>query len=96
MVTTSENLFRPIKVGRLTLSHRVVLSPMTRFRTNLANGTVLPVAVEYHAQRGSRPGTLLLTEGTSVSARAGGIPPIPGAWSAEQTVAWKQAGRKPS
>ncbi|KAL0574358.1 hypothetical protein V5O48_007600 [Marasmius crinis-equi] len=87
-MATPANLFQPIKVGRLTLSHRVVLSPMTRCRTK-ANGSVLPVAQEYYAQGASRPGTLLFTEGTSVAARAGGIPIIPGIWSDEQMAAWK-------
>ena len=90
MTVVSPNLYQPIKVGRLTLSHRVVLSPMTRMRTNPANGAVLPVTKEYYAQRASRPGTLLFTEGAIVAPRAGGFPGVPGFWSEEQMASWKE------
>ena len=90
MTALSANLYQPIKVGRLRLLHRVVLSPMTRIRTNPANGAVLPLAKEYYAQRASRPGTLLLTEGTIIAPRAGGFPGVPGFWSDEQMAPWKE------
>ncbi|KAL0066629.1 hypothetical protein AAF712_006433 [Marasmius tenuissimus] len=90
MTVAPANLFQPIKVGRLALSHRVVLCPMTRLRTNPATGAVLPLTKEYYAQRASRPGTLLLTEGTITSPRAGGFPGVPGFWSEEQLASWKE------
>ncbi|KAK1229795.1 hypothetical protein PQX77_007143, partial [Marasmius sp. AFHP31] len=90
MTTAPSDLFQPIKVGRLALSHRVVLSPMTRLRTN-ANGAVLPIAKEYYAQRASRPGTLLVAEGTITLPQAmNGLPGLPGFWSEEQFGSWKE------
>ncbi|KIJ42156.1 hypothetical protein M422DRAFT_254849 [Sphaerobolus stellatus SS14] len=59
-------LFKPVKVGWLTLQHRVVLAPLTRFRAN-DNHAHLDMAAEYYAQRGSTPGTLLISEATLVS-----------------------------
>ncbi|KAL0066627.1 hypothetical protein AAF712_006431 [Marasmius tenuissimus] len=91
MTIVPANLFQPIKVGRLDLSHRVVLSPMTRLRTNPANGAILPIAKEYYAQRASRPGTLLVAEGTITLPQVMSfLPGLPGFWNEEQFASWKE------
>ncbi|OSX62193.1 hypothetical protein POSPLADRAFT_1143343 [Postia placenta MAD-698-R-SB12] len=82
-------LFQPTKVGTFTLSHRVVLAPLARFRANKAH-VHGDLAVEYYAQRGSVPGTLLVTEATVIAAKAGGYDNVPGIWNDEQIVAWKR------
>lgn len=82
-------LFQPFKVGNLTLSHRIVLAPLTRFRASKTH-VPGPLAAEYYAQRASTPGTLLITEGTFIAAKAGGLPNVPGIWSDEQIEAWKK------
>lgn len=45
---------------------------------------------EYYAQRGSTPGTLLISEGTFVSPQAGGFEFVPGLWDPAQLAAWKK------
>lgn len=45
--------------------------------------------IEYYAQRASVPGTLLVSEATSVSPRSAALPHTPGIWTAEHIVAWK-------
>jgi NADPH2 dehydrogenase len=86
-----QGLFSPIKVGSHELQHRVVLAPMTRFRATLKGQVPInPMMKTYYAQRASRPGTLLITEGTLVSPQAGGIDRIPGIWSTEQIDAWRE------
>lgn len=82
-------LFTPIQVGRLQLAHRVALAPLTRFR-NSDTHAPLPISAEYYAQRASVPGTLLITEATLISARAGTYPNVPGIYTEEQIKAWKQ------
>ena len=77
-------LFQPIKVGDLTLAHRVVLAPLTRFRGTKFEHVPLPNVKEYYKQRGSTPGTLLITEATFISPQAGGYTNVPGIWSDEQ------------
>ncbi|KAF9233630.1 hypothetical protein BU15DRAFT_90270 [Melanogaster broomeanus] len=72
-------LFRPIKVGPVALQHRVVLAPLTR-----------PQAASYYSQRGSTPGTLLITEATFISHDAGGYAHIPGIYTDAQVEGWKQ------
>ena len=82
-------LFQPIKVGDLTLAHRVVLAPLTRFRNDDAH-VPTDLSLEYYTQRASVPGTLLITEATFISPQAGGYTNVPGIWSDEQISKWKE------
>ncbi|KAJ5641697.1 Aldolase-type TIM barrel [Penicillium lividum] len=82
-------LFEPLRVGRMELSNRITLAPLTRFRAD-DNHVPLPFVKEYYAQRASLPGTLLVTEATLISARAGGYPNIPGIYNEAQIAAWKE------
>ncbi|KIJ16015.1 hypothetical protein PAXINDRAFT_75914 [Paxillus involutus ATCC 200175] len=82
-------LFQPIKVGPVALQHRVVLAPLTRFRA-YASGVPGPHAATYYAQRGSSPGTLLITEATFISHGAGGYEHVPGIYTDAQIEGWKQ------
>jgi len=82
-------LFQPIKVGRMNLQHRVVMAPLTRFRAD-SNHVHTDLAVEYYRQRASTPGTLLITEATFITPRAGGYTHVPGIYSKEQIAAWKR------
>lgn len=82
-------LFQPVKVGDITLSHRLVLAPLTRFRADEAHAHS-DIGAEYYAQRGSEPGTLLIAEATFIAQRAGGYDYVPGVWSDEQVAAWKK------
>lgn len=45
---------------------------------------------EYYYQRSLRPGTLIISEATYISAAAGGDDYIPGIWNDSQVKAWKQ------
>ena len=86
---STSKLFQPVKVGDLTLAHRVVLAPLTRFR-GTAEHVHTDLGVEHYRQRGSTPGTLLITEGTFIAAKAGGYPHVPSIETDEQLVAWKK------
>jgi N-ethylmaleimide reductase len=80
------NLFDQYQLGELSLSNRLVLSPMTRSRA-LAGNVPNPLAATYYAQRAS--GGLLITEGTQVSPQGVGYIRTPGIHSAEQVAGWK-------
>lgn len=86
----SSKLFQPIKVGDITLKHRVALAPLTRFRAD-AQHVHGDLAVEYYSQRASEPGTLLISEGAFIHGKAGGYAHVPGLWNKQQTTAWKKA-----
>lgn len=88
-------LFKPIQVGELTLRHRVVHAPLTRFRASDVY-VPSPLTSEYYAQRASTPGTLLIAEATLISPQAGGFTNVPGISSEEQMAAWKKVQQAPS
>ncbi|KAF7298694.1 NADH:flavin oxidoreductase/NADH oxidase [Mycena indigotica] len=88
---SSAPLFQPTTLGAgIQLQHRVVLSPLTRLRTDENQVPLLPLVKEYYTQRASTVGTLLITESTFVAAKAGGYPYMPGIWNQNQINAWKE------
>lgn len=84
----ADRLFKPIKVGSITLNNRLPMAPLTRFRADKDNNPS-EYAKAYYEQRASVPGTLLITEATFISPQAGGYPSIPGIWSESQIAGWK-------
>jgi len=84
-------LFTPLQVGQLTLSHRIVLAPLTRCRAT-KDHVHTKLGVEYYGQRSSIPGSLLTTEATAVHPAAGGYPNAPYIYTDRQVQAWKEVG----
>ncbi|KAL4982734.1 FMN-linked oxidoreductase [Aspergillus falconensis] len=86
---TDTRLFKPLKIGNIQVQHRIGMAPLTRCRAT-ADRIPTPLMKEYYSQRASIPGTLIITEGTLISAAAsGGFPSAPGIWRDEQVAAWK-------
>jgi NADPH2 dehydrogenase len=83
----SRRLFQPLRVGNVEVKHRLVLAPLTRMRAT--GGIPWDKAALYYAQRGTVPGTLLISEATFISEAAGGYPDAPGIYNAEQVKAWQ-------
>ncbi|CAH9083955.1 unnamed protein product [Cuscuta epithymum] len=81
------SLFSPYKMGRFSLSHRVVLAPCTRCRA--LNGIPQPAMAEYYSQRATAGG-FLITEGTMIDPTSAGFPHVPGIFTKEQVEAWKK------
>eukprot|EP01018_Ginkgo_biloba_P029430 Gb_36907 [translate_table: standard] len=79
-------LMMPYQMGPFSLSHRVVLAPLTRQRSY--NNMPQPHAILFYSQRTSRGG-FLISEATYVSETARGFPNAPGIWTKEQVDAWK-------
>ncbi|KAF7532827.1 hypothetical protein G7054_g7632 [Neopestalotiopsis clavispora] len=86
---SASRLFEPLKLGNVTLQHRIAMAPLTRFRAD-ENHVPLPFVKEYYAQRASVPGTLIISEATLISKKAGGYGLVPGIWSQEQIAGWKE------
>ena len=82
-------LFAPLQVGRMTLSHRIVLSPLTRARAT-KDHVHTQLGVDYYSQRSSYPGSLLVTEGTIIHPTAGPFYNAPYIYTDEQVQAWKK------
>ncbi|KAF7556276.1 hypothetical protein G7Z17_g1557 [Cylindrodendrum hubeiense] len=82
-------LFKPLKVGNFTLQHRIVFPPLTRNR-NDNDHTPIPIMEKYYADRASTPGTLVISEATSVSHAEEGQRNVPGFVSENQVAAWSK------
>ncbi|KAI0319171.1 FMN-linked oxidoreductase [Amylostereum chailletii] len=88
MTVSDPLLFQPIQVGEITLQHRVVMAPLTRFRAN-ATHAMGDLNRTYYEQRAHTPGTLIITEATVVAPEVGGYPGVPGIWTEEHIAGWK-------
>ncbi|XP_039000521.1 putative 12-oxophytodienoate reductase 11 isoform X1 [Hibiscus syriacus] len=79
-------LLVPYKMASFSLSHRIVLAPMSRLRSH--NFLAQPHAILYYSQR-TTPGGFLIGEASGISPTAQGYPNTPGIWTKEQVEAWK-------
>jgi NADPH2 dehydrogenase len=86
----NSGLFTPLKIGNMTLQHRVVMAPLGRSRSTKKEHVPNDYVTTYYQQRASVPGTLLITEATLIAPQAGGYDFVPGIWSKEQIAAWKK------
>ena len=86
---SSSALFTPIEIGRLTLSHRIVLAPLTRARAT-KDHVHTQFGVEYYSQRSAFPGSLLITEATMIHPAAGAHHDAPYIYTDPQVQAWKK------
>ena len=79
-------LFAPAVVGPYSLSHRVVMAPLTRMRSDPGD---IPgdLMVKYYSQRASEGG-LIVSEATPVSIRGYGYAGAPGIYSDDQIEGW--------
>jgi N-ethylmaleimide reductase len=79
-------IFEPLQLGKLDLSNRLVMAPMTRSRA--FGGVVSELTAEYYSQRASAG--LIITEGTQPSVIGQGDINTPGLHSPEQVEAWRR------
>jgi N-ethylmaleimide reductase len=89
-VTTSDQkkLFSPLKVGSITLKHRIVMPAMSRLRAHWPSATPSELMLEYYRQRAS-DGGLQITEAAAVSSAARAYHTGPGLYTEEHVTAWK-------
>lgn len=85
-MTTS--LFQPIQLGKLTLSNRIVMPPMTRSRANNADDAATELMATYYAQRANAG--LIVSEGTQISPMAKGYAWTPGIYTQAQIDGWRK------
>ncbi len=79
--------FDPVRVGRYTLSNRLVMAPMTRSRAR-HDGTPGELAATYYAQRASVG--LIVTEGTQPSEDGQGYLATPGIYTDAHVDGWRK------
>ncbi|TYB40825.1 alkene reductase [Actinomadura chibensis] len=79
-------LFEPLSTGKLELSNRLVMAPMTRSRA-VDDGKVTELTVDYYRQRASAG--LIVSEATQPSVRGQGYIWTPGLHADDQVKAWR-------
>jgi len=79
-------LWSPVKIGRLNLTHRLAMAPMTRSRAKY-DGSPGELAADYYAQRASMG--LLITEGTQPSDDGQGYTMTPGIYTDAHVKGWR-------
>lgn len=97
----ASKVFTPLTIGNgaITLSHRIVLAPLTRNRALPLNPNPTPenpnriwypdeLMKEYYLQR-TTPGGLLITEGIPPNLEGNGMPGVPGLFHPAQVKGWK-------
>jgi N-ethylmaleimide reductase len=82
-------LFSSIDVGPMVLSHRVVMAPLTRSRSEQPGDVPGDLMREYYTQRASNGG-LVISEATTISISARGWLGAPGLYSDPQVEGWKK------
>lgn len=86
LITMTPSLFEPVIAGKLRLSNRIVMAPLTR---NRSPGAIpAPITATYYAQRASAG--LIITEATAISQQAQGYSDVPGLYAPEQLEGWRQ------
>ena len=88
-IRPAQKLFSPIKIGPLTLAHRIVMAPLTRLRSKIPGDIPVALMAEYYSQRASEGG-LIISEGTTVSIGGRGYLGAPGIYSTEQVTGWRE------
>ncbi|TQS32397.1 hypothetical protein Golomagni_07285, partial [Golovinomyces magnicellulatus] len=89
MTVNNSKLWQPLKVGNMTLPHRLVMAPLTRYR-NGDNHEPLDIMVQYYADRACVPGSLIITEATGISGASEARPWLPSVRTEEQVQGWKR------
>ncbi|GMG21459.1 unnamed protein product [Ambrosiozyma monospora] len=82
------NLFKPIKVGSVTLKNRLAFAPTTRLR-NAEGGFATNLVQKHYEDRAENNGGLLIAEASFVSPQAGLFPGVPMIHTEEQAKTWK-------
>lgn len=82
-----QNLFNPLKTGKLDLKNRIVMAPMTRSRAGQPGNVPTEMMSTYYTQRASAG--LIITEATQVSPQGQGYAWTPGIHSYAQLEGWK-------
>jgi N-ethylmaleimide reductase len=80
-------LFTPVQMGKLQLSNRIIMAPLTRMRAANPQGAPTELHAKYYAQRASAG--LIIGECTEISPAAYGWADTPGLWSTEQVRGWR-------
>src|SRR5690606_41984566 len=84
---SGNSLFDPLQLGPFTLSHRVVMAPLTRMRTTRPGNVPNEHNARYYDPRASQ-GDLIIDEASQVNPSGQGSLATPGYPSVAQVESW--------
>ena len=84
---STSDLFQPIEMGKMHLSNRIAMAPLTRSRAG-KGGVPRQMNVDYYAQRASAG--LIVSEATNISQQGQGYAFTPGIYTDEQVAGWRK------
>ncbi|SOE95746.1 N-ethylmaleimide reductase [Burkholderia sp. D7] len=87
----TKHLFNPIKLGRLSLDHRVAMAPLTRSRAGQPGNVPTDLNIEYYRQRASA--ALIVSEATQISQQGQGYAWTPGIHTEQQIEGWRAVSK---
>jgi N-ethylmaleimide reductase len=85
----TSTLLTPIKIGALSLKHRVVMAPLTRMRAGQPGNVPRALNANYYAQRATHGG-FIIAEAAQITPEGQGYPATPGIHSDEQVRGWRE------
>jgi len=83
----TNTLFRPLRLGAISVPTRIIMAPLTRMRAN-SEGVLGVLNAEYYSQRASA--ALIITEATAISVQGRGIPQMPEVHTNAQIEGWRR------
>lgn len=81
------SLFQKLSLGKIELSNRVLMAPLTRCRSAMPDDTQTPLHALYYAQRASAG--LIVSEATQISQEGKGYAHTPGIFKDAHVEQWK-------
>ncbi len=90
MQATEQTLFTAVNVGKVSLSHRVVMAPLTRLRSDQPGDMPNDLMAEYYGQRASQGGTDHCRSNTGCRHRTRISGRAPGSTNDEQIAGWRK------
>lgn len=85
-IKDDSDLFKPVRLGSLSLANRIIMAPLTRSRAG--KGDVQgDMNARYYTQRASAG--LIISEATQISQQGKGYAFTPGIYTTEQIAGWK-------
>lgn len=91
--SSKDVLFRPFKIGNVTLRNRIAMAPMTRSKS--PGGIPTEASAAYYARRAEMGCGLIFTEGTVVGHKASnGYPDVPHFYGDDALAGWRRVAER--
>ncbi|OQR80774.1 NADH:flavin oxidoreductase [Thraustotheca clavata] len=85
---SSNNLFTPLNIGRLTLNNRIIMAPLTRCRATPDDHIPSDLMIQHYADRADAG--LIITECSMITPLTSAFYSEPGVYSEEQLTEWRK------